>query len=253
VSEPSSALRQRDAQLQIDRFLHQLRLGEPWFEALLDAIAAWDIPHETVDGREYRYLYGGEAFDWLLLAERLCDAGLAAGLLPEPEVDALLLDEDLPERTSEDDFRERLGAAKYRAHLNFIYGVRLEEALHLTMEERIHKERGGGLLAHDRHADPMNDVFQRIYGADRDTLLREFRSAHQRPQVDRVSLTELKEFTYWLFKRRVAVQDPARVASDTRLAMLTLQRLQEAKRRRLNRESSAETFEFIDAVAVPSR
>ena len=40
-----------------------------------------------------------------------------------------------------------------------------------------------------------------------------------------MSLTELKEFTYSLFKRRVELWDPARVASDTRKGLERLKRL----------------------------
>ena len=52
-------------------FRTALDAGDPWFDALMRAIALWESPDETVDGRQYRYLIGGEAFDWLLLAERL--------------------------------------------------------------------------------------------------------------------------------------------------------------------------------------
>ena len=45
--------------------------GEHWFEALLDAVARWRIPDERIGNRTYTYLIRGEAFDWLLLAERL--------------------------------------------------------------------------------------------------------------------------------------------------------------------------------------
>ena len=255
--EPDTAIRQRDAQALVDQFLQDARGGTLWFDALLRAIATWDVHAETVDGRDYRYLYGGEAFDWLVLAERLCNAGLDAGLLPQGEVEALLLEEQLPARIDEETFKERLGPAKYRAHLNFLYGIRLEEALQLTVEERIHKERGGSILTNDRRGDSMNHVFRRIYGNDRDTLLHEFRSSQERPQLDRISLTELKEFTYWLFKRRVAVQDPARVASDTRLAMLTLQRLEEAHSARrgpaLKTPTAAGVVEIVETVAVFTR
>jgi hypothetical protein len=255
ASAPSqSSLRQRDAQSHIDEFLNDLRIGTPWFDALLGAISRWDVPAETVGERDYRYLFGNEAFDWLVLAERLCAEGLDAQLLPSEAVDALLLEEEFPAPMEEDEFKDRLGAAKYRAHLNFTYGVRLEEALQLGVEERIHKERSGGVLTNDRHSDPTNAVFRRIYGSDRDSLLREFRAEMERPQIDRISLTELREFTYWVSKRRVAVQDPARVASDTRQAMLTLQRLQELKRDRLaSRDKSASgAIHFVDTVAVPT-
>ena len=40
-----------------------------------------------------------------------------------------------------------------------------------------------------------------------------------------MSLTDLKEFTYWLFKMRLTKWDPARVASDTRKGINTLRYL----------------------------
>jgi hypothetical protein len=43
-------------------------------------------------------------------------------------------------------------------------------------------------------------------------------------------LTNLKEFTYWLFKYRVHYWDPARVASDTRKAMLRLDVLEQGEK-----------------------
>ena len=93
-----------------------------------------------------------------------------------------------------------------------------------------------------------------FYGSDRDSLLHEFREASGRLQVNRISLTELTDFTYWLFKRRVTVQDPARVASDTRLAMLTLQRLQELKLARTGGGVVAGAdIKIVDTVAVPTR
>ena len=45
-------------------------------------------PTGDVGGRTYRYLVGGEAFDWLLLAERLCDE--IEDLIPDDEREALL-------------------------------------------------------------------------------------------------------------------------------------------------------------------
>lgn len=248
------AVAARDAESLINAFRDDLRAGRPWFEALLDVVAMWDIPAENVDGRDYCYLIGGEAFDWLVLAERLCEAVTGDGLLPLEEVEALLLREEPPEPISEEAFEQRLGPAKYRAHLNFIYGVRVEEALQLTVEQQVHKERGGTMMAHDaRMAD--GDVCSRIYGSTRMTLLREFRASRGQTMRDRISLTELKEFTYWLFKKRIAVQDPARVASDTRRGLLTLHRLEEVKRQKQARSAPAPSMvpaaEIIEAIAVP--
>jgi len=56
----------------ITHFKQGLSLGRPWQQVLLESIGMWTRPHETWQDREYRYVIQSEAFDWLLLAERLC-------------------------------------------------------------------------------------------------------------------------------------------------------------------------------------
>ena len=38
-------------------------------------------------------------------------------------------------------FGEAIGPAKHRAHLNYVYGVAVEEALQLVIEQEVLKER----------------------------------------------------------------------------------------------------------------
>ena len=218
-----------------------------WFLALLEAIRLWPLPEERVRDRSYRYLIGGEAFDWLLLAERLCDE--IEDLIPEEERQALLFHGSLPLQMDEEEFNRLLGA-KHRAYLNFVYGVRVETALQLAVHDEIHKEHQSRVWDNG-HAD--DELFRRIYGSTRAELLAEFRVATApepgrndgdagtiknrgsgskpdngrtaRP-IDNISLTDLSEFTYWLFRRRLTNADPARVASDTRKGLAMLQRLE---------------------------
>ena len=216
-------------------FHAQLHAGRPWFDALLDCVSEWQAPRETIDGREYVYLIEQEAFDWLLLAERICDSA-PPGLLPADEVEAFLVEESPPVALSEIEFQQRLGTAKYWAHLNFLYGVRVEQALHLAMERVLQKARSGLAFSHAR--DELDgDVFGRIYGARQPDLLREFRAANDRPDADpeRIEHAEWQAFTYWLFRRRLQRQDPARVASDTRQGLEMLYELEAAKQRRRRR------------------
>ncbi|MDE2966994.1 MAG: hypothetical protein OXS30_05860 [Chloroflexota bacterium] len=243
------------AEALLAQFHAQLHAGTPWFEAMLDCIREWESPRETIDGREYVYLIEHEAFDWLLLAERICDSA-PPGLLPLHEVEALLVDESPPVPLSEVEFQERLGTAKYWAHLNFLYGVRVEQALHLAMERILQKERSGLSFSHAR--DELDgDVFGRIYGARQRDLLREYRAAANRHDADpeRIEHSEWQAFTYWLFRRRLERQDPARVASDTRQGMEMLYELEAAKQRRQRRraaesERPAHESDVIDGVLV---
>ncbi len=205
----------------------ELASGKSWFIALLEAIAQWPLAEETVGERHYRYLVGGEAFDWLLLAERLCEA--VGGLIPREEQEALLFFGRPPLLLTEEEFRRLMGYAKYRAHLNYVYGITLEEVLQLVVEEDIYKEQRSRVWENHLHAD--EEAFQRIYGGPRQELWRLFRQERGLPQAVDIPLEEAKEFTYWLFKYRLRYCDPARVASDTRRALAMLRRLEPCRAR----------------------
>jgi len=204
--------------------------GKPWFIALVQAIARWPLPQETVGKRHYRYLVGGEAFDWLLLAERLCEA--AGDLIPREEHEALVFFGRLPLDLSEEEFRRLMGQAKYRAHLNYLYGVTLEELLQLVIEEDVYKEQRSRVW--ENHLSVDEEAFQRLYGRSRQDLFGQFRQEQNIANAATLSLTDAKEFTYWLFKYRLRYCDPARVASDTRRALSMLRRLEPCRARCLS-------------------
>jgi hypothetical protein len=196
--------------------------GQPWFIALLQAIAQWPLPEETVGDRCYRYLVGGEAFDWLLLAERMCET--LDGLLPVEEQEALLFFGRPPLDITEQEFRRLIGHAKYRAHLNYLYGVIVEEVLQLVVEEDQRKEQLSRVW--EKHLPPDAEAFRHIYGRGQQDLVREFRQERRLSEAEDLSLAEAQEFTYWLFKHRLRWCDPARVASDTRRALAKLRYLE---------------------------
>src|SRR5687768_5485802 len=98
----------------------QVATGEHWYLAMLRTMARWDQAEEAIDERRYHYLIGGEAFDWLLLAERLMDE--LDGLVGEKEREELLFHGRPPLEIDEDEFQELIGTPKYQAYLNFLYG-----------------------------------------------------------------------------------------------------------------------------------
>ena len=55
-------------------------------------------------------------------------------------------------------------------------------------------------------------------------MLDNFRQEKGYPEIDSITLGELKEFTYWLFKYRLKKCEKARIASDTRKALEYLKR-----------------------------
>ena len=189
-----------------------VQAGKEWHLALLEAVGMWTLPDEEFQGRHYRYLVQGEAFDWLLLAERFCCE--LDGMVPLEEKEQLLFQGRLPDSVSDGDFRELIGFNKHRAFLNYWYGVVVEEALQLAVEEEVRKQhRAKGFSDSE---ELVEEAFVRIYQETRTNLLKEF--LHEKAEAGRdfLSLTEMKEFNYQLFKRRLKLWDPARVASDTR-------------------------------------
>ena len=190
----------------------ELAAGKPWHIALLEAIGLWTLPGEHHNERHYCYLIDGEAFDWVLLAERLSLA--IAGSVPEDELNALIFFGRLPEEISDDEFRELIGEAKYHAYLNYLYGITVENFVLLAVEEEIEKERHSQIFS--RMDDGQNDAHRRLYDASQEELLRLFQSEKGYDEGEDLSLTRLREFTYWLFKYRLRNCDKARVASDTR-------------------------------------
>ena len=113
--------------------------GKHWYIALLEAIGLWKAAEETHNGRTYRYLIAGEAFDWLLLAERLCE--IVDGLLPGDEKTALLFYGKPPLDLTIDKFKELIGSSKYHQYLNYFYGITTEEALIRAVQEEVRKEK----------------------------------------------------------------------------------------------------------------
>ncbi len=194
----------------------RVKAGVNWYTALLESIAMWRSPEEEYDGERYLYLVGGEAFDWLRLAERLCDEIRES--IPEDELNNLLFYDRPPFEVSDREFKAALGPAKYRAYLNYLYGVLIEQALLLAT---IYEVRKASMvpLSTEEEADR---AYKRIYRAELGELLNMFQKEMKYPHRKSLTLTELKEFTYWLFRYRVKTSEKSRVASDTKKALLLM-------------------------------
>jgi len=204
----------------ISHFKNSLAEGKHWYIALLGAMGLWASASEHRDGRTCNYLIDNEAFDWLLLAERLCET--VDSLLPEDEKNALLFYGIPPLRMESREVKTLIGSKKYSQYLNYFYGVTVEEGLQLAVQEEIDKERR--LRAFRTRQDSTGETFQRIYSVTRDSLLKDFRQEKGFPHLKSTGISELKEFTYWLFKRRLKYCEKARIASDTNKALWFLKR-----------------------------
>jgi len=218
----------RDTQA-IQRLKSAIAEGKNWYVALLEAVRLWSSPEEDYDGRHYQYLVDSEAFDWLVLAERLCEE--FDGLIPEKEWINLLFFDTPPVELSKDEFKNLIGASKYQAHLNYLYGILVENFLILAVTEEIRKKKR--VLGLNNDDGVVDEVYQRIYGATQLSLLKQFRKERHYPQLRSIRLSELNEFTYWLFKYRIKKRDKSCMASDTQKALTKLHGLLKLKAKSL--------------------
>jgi hypothetical protein len=205
----------------IEHLKSALAEGRDWVTALLESVALWTITEEVYQDEYHRYLLDGEAFDWLLLAERLLAE--VDELVPEEEKRELLFSGDVSRSLTEDEFKSLLGPQKYSAYLNYWYGIVVEEAVLQSAEEEERKSLHSGGL---RESIELTDrAFSRVYGLERAELRRRFREEKSHSVPSSSTLTESKEFTYWLFKYRLIHAEGERVASDTRKGILFLQKM----------------------------
>ncbi len=218
---PPRSVQANAAITHLRRAVHE---GAHWYPALLDAIGLWEEASERYRGEELHYLLGGEALDWLLLADRLTRE--VAEHVPRDELEALLFEGIAPVALPSSEFRERIGPLKYRCFLSYFYGVTVEEALFFAMEEEARRH----VVAPKGHID-LDVVYQDIYGATEAALLAEFGAAVGNQAPASLDVQQMKAFTYFLFKRRISYCLPARVASDTKRGLAELKRQYAAARR----------------------
>lgn len=217
---PAETVAAGDAEA-IDYLKCAVTSGKHWFQALLGAIGLWTSAEEPYNDRLYTYLIDGEAFDWLLLAERLSDT--IKGFVPENELENLLFHGITPQQLDTAVVKQLIGDKKYGMYLNYFYGITVEDALLLAVQEEVDKERHVQGLS--RHHDSSGEAFRRIYDEEREALFKQFREEKRLPLNESTSIDELKQFTYWLFKYRLKRCEKARIASDTKKALSYLLRI----------------------------
>jgi hypothetical protein len=216
-----SSSRMSNTDLEAIRHLKEaVGRGVAWHVALLEAIGLWVRPDEDIAASHYDYLIDGEAFDWILLAERLTRE--IPGVIPKDELEALLFHGSFPVAVSDEEFRRYIGEAKYHAYLNYFYGVTVEKFILLAVEEEIAKEQHGFVFS--RRGGGQDDSYMRVYGATEAQLVDRFAAEKGYDVAGGMSAAQLKEFTYWLFKYRLRNSDKARVASDTKKGVEYLRR-----------------------------
>jgi hypothetical protein len=204
----------------IEYFVTNMAQGKSWGHVLLDTIGAWTHFEENHKGRRYNYLIQGEAFDWLLLAERILN-DIPKTIIPLIDKQRMLFSGYFEWPVSDLQFQEVIGSFKYQGFLNFFYGVVVEEALIHAVEEEVIKERDLLGLQDKRGVDDI--VMARLYGDALGSLIRKFFKSSGKRYRGFIPLRQWKAFVYWLFKLRLSNSDSSRLASDTNKGLRQLE------------------------------
>ena len=110
----------------INHLNNSIENGKSGFISLLESISIWTKPEEKYNNNNYIYFLDGEAFDWLVLAERLCYE-INNFNLYKKEIEKFITYGELPEIISLSIFKNSIGLSKYRGYLNYFYGITIEE------------------------------------------------------------------------------------------------------------------------------
>lgn len=232
-----------------------------WQQNLLTTVAAWPKENERAYDETFHYFIGGEAFNWKRLAERIATQLNAEGQssIPSEDIFDWLGDTGVFGRLGEEQFRRILGVDGWRAHLNYFYGVHIEQCLIAAIQSRIQKRRyGNGLPPSD---DSSDRAYLGLYEETEETLWDQFIDenslrisdliAESSEETRTIALDE--EFTYWLFKRRIENTNAAQVADETRRALEMLSRINSAheKRTRMLKDQNGGTI--LEFKLIPPR
>ena len=204
----------------LKRVAERINAGHDWSSALLEAVNLWTLSQEIYEGRLYRYLIQGEAFDLKLLTYRLMQP--SKSLIALDEYRRFLFGENVLGSIHKSNIRRILGPFKYQGYLNYWYGITVEMALQLAVFSEVRKEQAGRGRIFKRHN--LTEVYGRIYGSIPVMLFEKFRRTLDSPGSIKSVFGDSKEFLYWLFKRRISICEKERVASDTKKALEWLQK-----------------------------
>ena len=199
--------------LSLKKYINQLNdsfdSDELLVETFMKIIGQWPLKSENFDNIEYQYWVNDEAFNWHLLASRLIFS--ITETTNKQILNELLHSTYLLPGSDQGKIINLFPPDKYRAHLNFIYGVVLEEVIICFNEMEKHKD-----VINQFHAsDVINAVYLDLYGYNFSEFIRiyEFEKKIKLDKFD--SLYSHYDFLYWSWKYRLKKSTPEKIAYDS--------------------------------------
>ena len=196
-------------QKKINELNNNFDSDESLIHTFLKIIGHWPLKSEIIDGIEYQYWINDEAFNWYLLASRIIFSVKDEQNIKK--LDHFLSTVHFLPGSDQRIMINLFPPDKYRAHLNFIYGVILEEVIICFNE----MEKNKDVLNQFNVTDSINLVYLNLYGMDYTEFIRlfEFETKNKLDQFD--TLHSYYNFLYWSWKYRLKKSTPEKIAYDS--------------------------------------
>tara|TARA_Y100001970_G_scaffold225688_1_gene278739 strand:- start:18142 stop:18807 length:666 start_codon:yes stop_codon:yes gene_type:complete len=193
----------------INQLNQKFNSDELLIDTFLKIIGKWPVKTEIINNIEYKYWIDDEAFNWHLLATRIIFS-LNEETNKKP-LNAFLHSTYLLPGSDQRKIINLFPPDKYRAHLNFIYGVVLEEVIICFNE----MEKNKDIINQFHASDAINAVYLDLYGYNFSEFKRiyEFEKKIKLDKFD--SLYSYYDFLYWSWKYRIKKSTPEKIAYDS--------------------------------------
>ncbi|PZC40750.1 MAG: hypothetical protein DK305_000378 [Chloroflexi bacterium] len=192
-------------------------------KAILTIIGRWAVKEEIVDNVNYQYWINDEVFNWLFLASRILDA--SKDLI---EIDlslSFLFNTYILPGGDQTILTRAFPPYKYKAHLNFLYGVLLEESIIIVNDMQGNKEALSGLTKNFKN----DSTYLILYGYTYDEFIRLYEYENKLHITQFNSLNDYYNFLYWSWQYRIKNSTPEKIAYDTHTGISYLWNLKDKK------------------------
>lgn len=165
------------------------------------------VPYHKINGT----FISGEAFNWKLSLKHYYSKFDNLN-----ELDSYLFTAYDFSHKERNQIKRIMGSKLYSAHLNYFYGVVVENAIREVLRSEMEKKRG--YLDHDNYFVINEKIFRLIYGKKIEDLWAEFCSNERLGErsyyvPNKIYSLEYDSFTYWLSKKRIKLCAPELNAS----------------------------------------
>lgn len=178
-----------------------------------------------------KYWIFGEALDWKLLSVNFISHHYNH---LKDEIEQWLDFSDPLGGFTEEEIKNITNAKIYRSIVSFYYGVIVERALIIDIQEKCYKNKiSSGIYPNE---NSCNFFFVDLYGLSYSELCTQYNNffLDESNKNFHRTISDENRFTYWLFKYRISNSEPEKLASDTRRGLDRLMTIKSSHFKRIS-------------------